>query len=75
VTFRTSDDCLRGAWAALIRGDTAERDRLCDRARSLMEAEGLARATEKVLSVDFYVKLDGTIIPTLLMARAARLVQ
>lgn len=25
----TSDDCVRAAWQALLRGDLAERDRLC----------------------------------------------
>lgn len=25
----TAEDCLKGAFAALLRGDTAERDRLC----------------------------------------------
>lgn len=32
----SSDDCLRAALAALLRGDTAERDRYCDLARNVM---------------------------------------
>jgi hypothetical protein len=30
------DDCLKAAWQALLRGDTAERDRLCALAENIM---------------------------------------
>lgn len=30
----TSDECVKGAWAAILRGDYAERDRLCERAKT-----------------------------------------
>jgi hypothetical protein len=32
----TADDCVRAAFQALLRGDTAERDRLCALAEDLM---------------------------------------
>jgi hypothetical protein len=32
------DDCLKAAWNALLRGDLAERDRMCDLAKNLMNA-------------------------------------
>lgn len=35
----TVEDCMQKAWRALIRGDTAERDRYCDLARNLMAAQ------------------------------------
>jgi hypothetical protein len=34
----TPEDCMRAAWQALLRGDTAERDRLCDLAGNLIRA-------------------------------------
>jgi hypothetical protein len=34
----TADDCLRAAWQALLRGDAAERDRLCALAENLIKA-------------------------------------
>lgn len=43
----TSEECLRKAWAALLRNDLKERDRLCERATRLLEAEG-ARSGESV---------------------------
>jgi hypothetical protein len=30
------EDCLKAAWQALLRGDLAERDRLCKLAENLM---------------------------------------
>lgn len=35
----TVDDCLRAAWRALLRGDTAERDRYCDLAKNVMAVQ------------------------------------
>lgn len=34
----TADDCIRAAFQALLRGDTAERDRLCALAKNIMLA-------------------------------------
>lgn len=34
----TPEDCLRKAFAALVRGDTAERDRWCDLASNVINA-------------------------------------
>ncbi len=41
---RTAEQCIDLAVKAILRGDYAERDRLCDRARALMKAEGEAAA-------------------------------
>jgi len=75
MTINTAEGCLRGAWDALLRGDYGERDRLCDRAKRLAEAEQYASAVEKVMSIDFYVTPRGVSIPTLTMARAAGALQ
>lgn len=71
----TSSDCLRSAFAAILKGDAAERDRLCRRAAVLMTAEKQADAIEAVLRVDFYVKSNGVAISSLAMARAAGALQ
>jgi hypothetical protein len=71
----TSQDCLRGAWAALLRGETGERDRLCARAEKLLEAERMASAVEKVLAVDFYVDRKGRSFPSREMAARAGVLQ
>lgn len=71
----TSEECVRQAWAALLRDDTAERDRLVKRAERLLVAEQRAAAVERVLSVDFYVTRTGRVIPTKMMARASRAIQ
>ncbi len=71
----TSTDCMRAAFQAVLRGDYAERDRLLDRARALISAEGQAAAMERVLAVDFYATRGGTIIPTKLMAARAGALQ
>lgn len=34
----TVDDCMRAAWRALLRGNTAERDRMCALATNLTNA-------------------------------------
>lgn len=39
----TVEDCLRGAFSALLKGDTAERDRLCDLAQTAFDGEGLKK--------------------------------
>lgn len=33
----TAEDCLRAAWAALLRGDLEERDRMCRLAENVMK--------------------------------------
>ncbi len=71
----TSTACLKGAFEALLRGDFAERDRLCDRAKKLMEAESLSEAVERVLSADFYVTRAGVSVPTKLMAKTVGVLQ
>jgi uncharacterized DUF497 family protein len=65
----TSQECIREAFAALLKGDTKERDRLCARAIAI------AAAVEKVLAVDFYVMRNGTVIRTIAMARAVGALQ
>lgn len=67
----TSEACLRAAFQALLHGDTAERDRLCERAKVLLDAEHKASAVERVMAVDFYVTPSGEVVPTKAMARAA----
>lgn len=67
----TSDGCMKAAFQAILRGDYAERDRLCERAKSLIAAEDHAAAVERVLSADFYVSRNGIAIPTLKMAAVA----
>lgn len=37
--MKTVDDLMRDAFAALLRGDIAERDRLCAAATNLLNAE------------------------------------
>jgi len=71
----TSEDCIRGAWQALLRGDLAERDRLCARVKQLIEAERYNDAVERIMSVDFYVTSQGVVIPTPMMAKAANALQ
>lgn len=34
----TVEACMKAAWAALLKGDTAGRDRYCDLAKNLMAA-------------------------------------
>ena len=71
----TSSDCLRAAFQAILRGDYAERDRLCERAKKLEEAERYAHAVEKIAAVDFYVTPLGIAIPTTKMMKAAKVYQ
>lgn len=70
----TAKDCLRDAMQAILRGDYAERDRLCKRAQALLAAEDHAAAIERVMAVDFYVTRRGTVIPVQRMAQAAGVV-
>lgn len=55
-----SGDSLKAAFAALLEGDTAERDRLCRLAEMQMQAEARSAALAQVLGTDFYVSADGT---------------
>lgn len=71
----TSEGCMKAAWAALLRGDTTERDRLIARCRALMRAEQDVRAVVRVMVVDFYIAEDGTAYPTVAMAKAAHAIQ
>lgn len=69
-----SGDLLRAAMQALIRGDTDGRDRLCREAERALEQEEMdekGRAVAKILTVDFYVKSDGTAIETKKMYAAS----
>ena len=71
----TSDGCMRLAFQAILRCDYEERDRLCDRAKLLIKAEGEASAMERVMAVDFYVTCGGCVIPTARMAKVAGAIQ
>lgn len=73
--MNTSKDALQGAWAALARGDLPERDRLCERAGLLLEAEQRATAISNLLAIDFYVTSAGVAYSTKAMAKAARVIQ
>jgi hypothetical protein len=69
-----SEQCLKAAMQALLRGDIAERDRLCDAAEKATQREEMeekARATAKILTVDFYVHADGRAVETKKMYAAA----
>lgn len=68
------DDAMHGAWSALLRGDYAERDRLCAEANKALQVEKigeLAAATVRVMAIDFYVTKTGIAYPTKAMAKAA----
>lgn len=71
----TSAGCLRAAFQGILREDYAERDRLCERAKALIAAEGEAAAVERILSADFYVSRNGIAVPTLKMAAVAGAIQ
>lgn len=73
--MNTSQDALRGAWEALLRGDTKERDRLCERGNRLLQADDEAAAVQKLLSVDFYVRPNGTAYSSRLLAKTAGALQ
>jgi hypothetical protein len=67
--MKTSEDCMRGAFAAILRGDYAERDRLADRASQLMAAEMKAQKIQEVMVTDFFVTAHGIAIPTTVMLK------
>ena len=73
--MNTSEAALKGAFEALLRGDLAERDRLCDRAEALIKAEQRSSAIESVLSVDFYVDTRGRAVSSKAMARSIGMIQ
>ena len=75
MSENTSEECLKNAFSAILRGDYAERDRLCDRAKALMQAEEHAAKVERVMSADFYVTSAGKVYPTVAMAKAAGALQ
>jgi hypothetical protein len=75
MTTRTSNEALQAAWAALLRGDTLERDRQCERAKHLNEAEVYAAAMQRALSIDFYVNTRGVAYPARELARRAGAIQ
>lgn len=60
---------------ALLRGDTAERDRLVRRAEQLMKAEHYGDAVQRVLTVDFYVNRRGVAYRSIDLARAGGIIQ
>lgn len=74
-TTDTSAGCLRAAFQAVLAGNYAERDRLCERAKVLLQAENHAAAVQRVLAVDFYVTARGDVVPTKRMAKAAGAIQ
>ena len=55
---------LKGAWAALMRGDADERDRLCALAETEIKAKARSRAIENLLKIDFLVYADGRTVST-----------
>lgn len=71
----TSDGCMRLAFEAIRLNDTAERDRLCDRARALIAAEGQAEAVQRLMEVNFFVTRTGVCISTTAAAKAAGVIQ
>lgn len=58
----TPQDTLAAAFAAIKRGDYAERDRLCAQAQLELRKDARDRALARVMAVDFFVKADGTAI-------------
>ena len=73
--MNTSKECMRGAFAAILRGDTAERDRLADRAKVLLAAEMQADTLQRVMSIDFFVTAKGLAIPTAVMMKRIGAIQ
>ena len=66
----TTEDHLRAAYAALLAGDTAERDRQCELAKRALEEERTT-GVKRLMEVDFFVTPAGVVIPiTAMMARA-----
>lgn len=44
----TVEDCLKAAFAALLRGDTAERDRLCELAEFGFDGQSVVPADKSI---------------------------
>ena len=44
----TVEDCLKAAMAALLRGDTAERDRLCELAEFGFDGQNVVPADKSI---------------------------
>lgn len=55
-------DHLQAAWAALLRGDLAERDRQCDLAKEAIRNEPRENL-KRLMEIDFFVTPAGVAIP------------
>lgn len=68
--MKTSQDLVREALQAIIKGDYEERDGLIQEAHKAVKREeyeykeAKIKAEAKILTIDFYVKADGTVIQT-----------
>lgn len=51
-TTLTVQDCMAGAFQALLRGDTAERDRLCAMVERTMKGESVPSDTPIIMGKD-----------------------
>lgn len=71
----TSEACVKAAFEALLAGNGAERDRLCERAEKILQAERWADAAQRVMEVDFYVNNAGVATSTKLMLQLQGIVQ
>lgn len=70
----SSEDHVRAAWGAILRGDYAERDRQCGLGiEAIRSEERQARidATARLMSVDFFVDSRGRAFPTKKMIATA----
>lgn len=66
--MRTPEDCLKAAWAALLEGDTGERDRQCALAEHMLEQQRrILAGGEKAMSASPIIQLieqnDGSFKP------------
>lgn len=59
----TDEDLMRAAFAALLKGDTATRDKLCDVVRGRMMARIQVAEREPPKPVDLEKLPDGTYAP------------
>lgn len=64
-------ECLQGAFQAILRGDYEERDRLCALATTLHKKDARERALGMLKTIDFFVKMDGTVMASRDVMRAA----
>jgi hypothetical protein len=72
--MKTSGELLKEAMSALLKGDTAGRDRFCKEAEAALkreEREKVLRAEAKIMQVDFYVFADGRAVSSKRMYAAA----